>query len=170
MTFCSTPRPWFTGRRPETRFAIVGEGSGDLQQRLLARRDHLGLADVVTFAGFRGDVDAVLGATDIYWITSSFEGFSLSTLEAVAAGVPVVATRSGGPEEIVEDGESGILVDPEAPGQLCDAVLRLIERGVPAEGARRRKGNVERFSTEAMIANYARLYEELLGAERRSPS
>ena len=147
-------------------FVVVGEGEGPLKKELSDLRDRLGLGDCVTFTGFVGDVRTVLEATDIYCLTSSFEGFSLSTLEAVASGVPVVATRCGGPEEIVEDGRSGVLVPAESPKAIAEALGRVVGSlrgpGSPATTEHVRRGDVLRFSIREMTTGYSAVYEELL--------
>ncbi len=76
-----------------------------------ALRRELGLEDRVSFVGFREDVPEVLASFDVFVLPSLSEGFSLATVQALAAGRPVVATRSGGPEEMIEDLISGLLVD-----------------------------------------------------------
>jgi len=103
----------------------------------------------------------VLNSLDVYCTSSSFEGFSLSTLEAVAAGVPVVATRCGGPEEIVEEGRSGLFVSPESPRALADGIERLVTLET-TDGVieHRRRASVERFTLEAMVEGYMGVYAE----------
>lgn len=152
-------------RSPRYRFAVVGQGDGPLRDELLTLRTALGLEDVVTFAGFRGDVRRVLRAFDVYALSSEFEGFSLTTLQAVACGVPVVATRSGGPQEIVDEGVSGTLVPPGDPGALAEAIHRTVTRERRAGGDRithRRRAPVDRFSLHAMASAYESLYRECL--------
>ena len=163
--------------RPEARFLIAGEGSGGPLEDLLDLRAALGLDDVVEFVGFREDVPGLFRALDVFVLSSTFEGFSLSTLQAVASGVPAVATRSGGPEEILEDGVSGILVEPDAPEALARGLVSVLDGaltgGVPPRLAeRRRLADVDRFTTGAMVRAYEDLYEELLdgGAEKRPPA
>ena len=163
--------------RPEARFLIAGEGSGGPLEDLLDLRAALGLDDVVEFVGFREDVPGLFRAMDVFVLSSKFEGFSLSTLQAVASGVPAVATRSGGPVEILEDGVSGLLVEPDAPEALARGLVSVLDGaltgGVPPRLAeRRRLADVDRFTTGAMVRAYEDLYEELLdgGAEKRPPA
>jgi len=142
------------------RFVIVGLPEGTLLSDLTRLRDELGLRDAVTFAGFREDIQRVMAALDVYVISSSTEGFSLSAVQAMACGVPVVATRCGGPEEIVTDGATGLLVEVADPGAIARAVAALWE----APDLRRRlalsgQGSVrQRFSQERMIGAYDELY------------
>jgi glycosyltransferase involved in cell wall biosynthesis len=94
----------------------------ELEELVRAR----GLERVVRFIGFQADVHSLLANAELFVHPSLSEGFALVVLEAMAAGVPVVATRSGGPEEIVEDGQSGLLVEPAAPPELARAMRRLL--------------------------------------------
>lgn len=98
-------------QHPECRFAIAGEGSGHLYENLLKLRSQLKLDNVFFFLGFQEDTAKMLNNLDIFVLTSISEGFSISTLEAMACGLPVVVTRSGGPEEIIIDGQNGLLAD-----------------------------------------------------------
>jgi glycosyltransferase involved in cell wall biosynthesis len=146
------------------RFVIVGNGDPAHTQALIAMRDALGLIDSVTFVGFRPDVQHAMAAFDVYALTSQSEGFSLSTIEAMASGVPVVATRCGGPEQILDDGISGLLVDNGSP----EGVARAIQRLRLDSAERRRLGDagraavLARFTVDVQVANYERLYEEVL--------
>ena len=149
---------------PHYRFLIAGQPEGDMLEQLVALRDELQLTDVVKFAGFRPDVDNVLAGTDIYLITSSSEGFSLSAVQAMSRGVPVVATRCGGPEEIVSHRRTGLLVDvgdvsgiATAVGELAsDPALR--DRLASAAASEVR----ERFGLDRMLNEYQKLYESLM--------
>lgn len=148
----------------EYRFVIVGEGHGRLREKLLALREDLGLRDVVKFAGFREDVPRILADLDLYLLTSSSEGFSLSLVQAMASGLPVVSTRCGGPEEIISDGVHGRLVDGSRPEDVAEAVLGLAEDPEMARRlgreARRHVGEV--FSVERMVEAYDALYRRCL--------
>ena len=140
--------------------AIAGDASGPLYDQLLAQRAALGLEGRVHFLGFRADVRSMLAAVDLYLLTSSSEGFSISTIEAMACGRPIVATRSGGPEEILRDGETGLLVPVGEPEAIADAVDAL--RRDPARRARLadagRAAARARFSLDAMVDAYENLY------------
>jgi glycosyltransferase involved in cell wall biosynthesis len=148
------------------RVAILGEGRGPLREALERERDERGLGDVVSFVGFRPDALRLLAAADAFVSSSSSEGFSLSTVEALWLARPVVATRSGGPEEIVRHGETGLLV-PVGDAPALAAALAEVHRA-PDEALRRaRTGSLdvrERFSREAMLGHYEALYDELLGS------
>lgn len=154
-------------RIPEARFAIVGDGA---ERRSLEESVRtLGLDDRVHFAGARSDVAAVLGAMDLFVLTSDTEGLPNAVMEAMAASLPVVATRAGGTAEVVAEGATGRLVPPGeiAPlvaaveGLLRDAPLR---RGMGKAGRER----IEReFSARKMVEATRRLYDELAGARPR---
>ena len=147
---------------PGYRFVVVGETGGPLARELVALRDALGLRDRFTFAGFRGGIHRVINNFDYCVSSSRSEGFSLSVVEAMACGVPVVATRSGGPQEIITDGDDGLLVDVDAPEQIARAVERL--RRDPAIRERLTRAGralvLRRFTVERMVAAYERLYEQ----------
>jgi glycosyltransferase involved in cell wall biosynthesis len=151
------------------RVAVLGQGRGPLREPLERERHELGLDDVVSFLGFRPDAPRLLAAADAFVSSSSSEGFSLSTLEALGLGRPVVATRSGGPDEIVRHGATGLLVPVGDPAALAAALAEVYHR--PAEAERRaqlgRQDVRERFSRSAMLRRYAELYEELLGSSAR---
>jgi glycosyltransferase involved in cell wall biosynthesis len=154
------------------RFVVVGDNRGQMYHDLLAMRDGMGLREHVHFTGFREDVPRIMQGLDLYAISSHAEGFSLSTVQALACGVPTVATRCGGPEEIVEDGVSGVLVPARDPAALADAVHALA--GDPERRARMSRAGrarVEReFSTEAMTAGYEAVYRDALGIAGRAPA
>ena len=116
-----------------------------------------------TFLGFREDVAQVLRDLDIFVLSSTSEGFPLVILEAMAAGKPVVATRCGGPQEIVDNGRTGILVEVADPEALAAAISDLIRQ---PELARRlvasaRSAVETRFSIDVMIRQYENFYENL---------
>jgi len=149
---------------PNYRFVIVGNGEEQHTRDLIELRDSLGLTEEVVFAGFRADVNDVMRAFDVYALTSISEGFSLSTIEAMASGVPVVATRCGGPEEILSDGQTGLLVENGSAPAVAKAVERLRldpgERNRLIEGAR--EIVLKRYTVDAQVNAYQQLYERLL--------
>ena len=142
---------------PGSRIVIIGDGPE--REPLEAAATRLGVADTVTFAGYRADVRALMPAFDVYANTSEYEGVSLTILEAMAAGLPVVASPVGGNPEVVVDQETGFLV-PARAGALADAVARLADdpqrRRVLGDAARSRV--LRHFSTRRMVSDYAALY------------
>jgi glycosyltransferase involved in cell wall biosynthesis len=110
-------------RFPMLRIWIAGEGP--LRETLLRRHQALGLGETVRFLGFRDDVEDLLRAADLFCISSHLEGMGTSILDAMAAGLAVVATRTGGIPEVVSDGETGILVPPGDPTALAGALEKL---------------------------------------------
>ncbi len=113
-------------QHPECRFVVAGQGSGELYDSLLQLRKKLNLDEVFCFLGFQNDAPRFLNNLDIYCLPSTSEGFSISTIEAMACGLPVVATRSGGPEEIISDNKDGKLVQADV-GEIAQGIICLIE-------------------------------------------
>ena len=142
---------------------MVGKGSE--RTRLEAGLKDLGLDNVVRFVGTTDDVPSVLAELDQFWLTSDWEGTPNVVLEAMAAGVPVVATRVGGTPEVVADGSNGLLVDRGDMDAVCQASLRLAAdpqmQDRMAQSARR--AAMERFSLEAMVGSTTEVYEQVLG-------
>jgi glycosyltransferase involved in cell wall biosynthesis len=149
---------------PQTRLVIAGEGS--LKERLQMLAQDLGVAHAVTWAGFRRDMPRLLAAIDIYVQSSINEGLPLSILEAMAAGKAVVATRVGGSNEVIVDGETGILVPPESPSAISEAVLWLLahpERRAELAWAARESVEAE-FGLGRMLEGYGALYQSVVSA------
>lgn len=141
---------------------IVGEGPE--RDRLAARVQELGLEDRVTLTGQRDDVEALLKYFDVYVCSSIAEGIALTVLEAMATGLPVIATAVGGNPELVIDGETGRLVEAAQPDALADALARLLaDPGcAQAMGQAARLRVEEGFSVTTMVAGYRALYDALL--------
>jgi glycosyltransferase involved in cell wall biosynthesis len=120
----------------------------------------------VRLLGLRTDVARLLRAADLFLLTSVSEGVPLTVIEAMAAGLPVVATRVGGVSEVVEDGATGLLAPPGDAAALAEKVLTLADNcGLRVQmGARGRTRAAARFSETKMLAAYEHLYEEMLGA------
>ncbi len=147
-------------RLPEARLVIVGEGH--LRGALEARVRERGLADRVVFAGFRRDLDRLLPAFSLFCLSSRLEGLGTSLLDAMAFGLPVVATTAGGIPEAVEDGVTGRLVPPQDPAALADALLAVLadEGGRRALGAAGRRRFLERFTADRMVEGTLRVLED----------
>lgn len=156
-------------RHPEARFAIVGEGPirGDLE--VLA--DQLGIRDRVELFGLQQHVADFLDLFDVLVSASrDNEGHSNSILEAMALGVPVVATDIGGSRELVSHGQTGLLVPVDAPSQLASAIVTVLaeQRKTGEMVARARELVASRFTLERMVSSYADLYEEVMRPAARS--
>ena len=147
---------------PEGRVLLIGDG--ELRPQIERFVQERSLPGRVVMAGFRSDIPEVLAASDVFVLSSRWEGLPLTVIEAMMAGLPVVAARVGGIPELVEDGETGFLVPPSDPEALAEALQRLLED----EGLRRRMGEAGRekalrgFTLERMLAQIQRVYEELL--------
>ena len=143
------------------RLLLVGDGS-ELPGVQKMTFD-LGLRDRVVFTGMRRDIPDCLGMMDIYVQPSRFEGIPNSVLEAMASGLPVVATNVGGLHEIVEDGKTGFLVDLDNEAGLIRAIEFLIGHGDRRRqmGADGKKRVLSRFSISKMVSDYEDLYERL---------
>jgi len=146
---------------PEVRLLLVGEGPS--REGLEDAAQELGIVDRVHFLGFRDDVPRVLSALDCFVLPSLSEGLSIATLEAMAAGLPVVVTDSGGPSELVSDGESGLIVPPGDSSALAQALIAVLHdhdlAGRLGRAARRR---ADGFDLSVMVERYDALYREVL--------
>lgn len=141
--------------------ALLVIGGGPLEADLRARAGSLGILERVRFLGFRQDIPDLLAALDVFVLSSTMEGVSLTLLEAMAAGLPVVATRVGGNPEVVAEGETGLLVPPRDARALSEAMLVLLrnpERAA-AFGERGRERVRRQFDIEQMVDAYVALYE-----------
>ena len=156
-------------QHPDARFAIVGEGPS--RQELESLADDLGIRDRVVFFGFQQQVAEFLGLFDVLVSASrDNEGHSNSILEAMALGVPVVATDIGGSRELVEHGRTGRLVPIDDPQQLAAAIVavRAERKRTGDMVARARERVASQFTLERMVSSYAALYEEVLDPSMRS--
>jgi glycosyltransferase involved in cell wall biosynthesis len=156
-------------RFARARFLIVGEPSIDDPGYLDALKAHarrVGVADKVIFTGLRHDVPNVLAGVTVSVMPSLNEGLSNSLLEAMAAGVPVVATRVGGTPEAIAGGVVGLLVPPGDSHALAESISRLLEDPHLAEtmGRAARRSIEERFSLDRMVTATERVYVDLLAA------
>lgn len=146
---------------PGARLAIAGRGAEESNLRALAAE--LGVANRLHLLGVVDGVDALLRAADLFVHPSRSEGLPLAVLEALAGGVPVVASRVGGIPEAVEDGRSGLLVPPGDPEALAAAIGELLADPERAKALGRAgfERAAREFSVEAMTRRYLDLYAEL---------
>jgi glycosyltransferase involved in cell wall biosynthesis len=150
-------------------FRIRIAGDGPDRERLVAEIDRLGLAAAVDLLGTQPDVGALLDAADVFVLSSTSEGLPMSVLEAMAAGLPVVASAVGGVPELV-DGETGALVAPADPGALAAALARLV--GEPQLRERLGAAGRRRAEAEFGLAEFQRahldVYRAALAAANRN--
>jgi glycosyltransferase involved in cell wall biosynthesis len=145
---------------PEFRLAIAGDGP--CRANLEQLRDDLGLQQVVTFLGEISDVSGLLARSRLFVLPSRTEGISLTILEAMASGLPVVGTRVGGNPEVVADEATGRLVRSGDPAGLADAIVASLQ---DADESRRmglagRRRVEQHFDIRRMVADYEALYRQ----------
>ena len=147
---------------PEAVFAFAGSGSLRASLETLARQ--LGVSDRAIFLGHREDVADLLAACDMVALPSLYEGSSLAILEAMAAGRPIVASRIPGTDELIADGETGLLVAPGQPAALAAALRKVLSEPELGEAlAAAARARFERdFTLDVVAAKNQAIYRELL--------
>jgi glycosyltransferase involved in cell wall biosynthesis len=143
-------------------------GTGALANRLKARAEECGLCDRVRFLGHRADVPRLLQAADVLVLSSHDEGLPYVVLEAMAVGLPVVATRVGGLEEAVQDGRTGLLVPPGSATALAGALRSILDGPdrSKAYGEAGRRRAIEAFQQSGMVREVERVLHQLVGPRR----
>jgi glycosyltransferase involved in cell wall biosynthesis len=147
---------------------VLVAGAGSFEAAYRAEVRSVGCDDIVRFLGFRTDLPDLMAAADLVVLPSVAEAFGLVMAEALYLGIPVVATRTGGIPEIIEDGVDGVLVPPADADALANAIVQLLSN---PEVLRRLAGAGHdsvraRFGFEKMIRAYEDLYENLLDSGR----
>lgn len=146
---------------PESTFLIIGDGERRAELEALARQ--LGVADATRFLGWRDDMREVYADLDVVTLCSNNEGSPVALIEALAAARPVVSTRVGGVPNVVQDGESGLLVPPRDPVAFADSVLAILRD--PARGAQLglagRRAVFPKHASTRLVQDVERLYLEL---------
>jgi len=147
---------------PRAHLLLVGRG--EQETRLKKQVEALGLCRRVRFMGLRPDIAEVLAASDVFVLSSDWEGNPLAIMEAMSAGKPVISTAVGGVPELIKNGSSGLLV----PQANSEAFARAVNRLATNPQMRRAMGTVaakcatERFGVETMTEAYEELYEAML--------
>lgn len=142
-------------------------GDGSLREAGKRRAAELGVGARVHFLGVQAEVADVLAASDVFALSSGWEGTPLAVMEAMAAGLPVVATAVGGVPELVSDGETGLLAPSGDMRAFAEALSRLAgDPGMRAAMAGAARICAVKFSVETMVAEYASLFERLAGGRR----
>ena len=151
-------------RRRGVDFHLWLVGDGELRSLIERRVRFLGLSDSVLFFGRRTDIPDILSDSDIFVLSSYWEGMPGAVMEAMASGLPVVATRVGGIPELVRDGETGFLVSPGDPDAFLEPVLRLImDPGLRySMGEAGRVRIVKHFSIDEKVRELEEVYESLV--------
>ncbi len=152
---------WLAAKHPKLEFLLVGDGL--LRPGLEELAARLGLGERAIFLGERHDIPAVLAASEISVLPSISESLSNTIMESLAAGVPVVACRAGGNDELIRDGENGFLVPVADAKALAERIDTLVQQpelrksfGVTA------KKDARRFSLEKICGEYEQFYASLL--------
>ena len=144
---------------PQLKLLVVGSGpEKDKLERFVNTHQ---LSDQVLFLGFRKDIESLLTTVDIVAVPSLAEGFPFIMLEAMAAGKPVVASDLPGIRECIQDGVSGLLVEPGNPEQLADALLYLLTHPTDAVAMGRRAKRIvtNKYDLDDMLIKLNRLYQ-----------
>jgi glycosyltransferase involved in cell wall biosynthesis len=144
------------------RLVIVGEGSA--RATCLDLLQQAGLADRAWLPGERHDIADIMQALDVFVLPSKNEGISNTILEALASGLPVIATAVGGNVELVADGVNGRLVKTGDPEDMAQALLDYLHEPdrITAQGKQARLDAEQRFSIPAMAEAYAAVYDQTL--------
>ena len=152
---------------PEAKLEIIGEGP--FKEKLEREAKKYKMEKYVKFSGFQADVEKSLSKLDLYVQPSLSESFGLAIVQAMSVGLPVVATRTGGIPELVTDGKSGILVEPENAKELSDAIMSIMfDRSAALRmGEMARRESTVRFNLKDMIHDIEDTYRSLKeGADR----
>jgi len=147
---------------PQARFVLLGRGNQETELRQLA--DRLGVAEHVIFAGHADNINDYYPLMQVSALTSLSEGLSITLLESMSHGLPVVVTSVGGNPEVVTDGVTGYLVPPRDTPAFVDKVVRLLkDHDMRARFGAAAKQQIERrFRLHDVAQNYLQVYEELL--------
>ncbi len=155
-------------RRSDLKGIIIGDGP--LRKQLEELAKELGLSESLVFAGVRKDIAEIMHSLDLFVLTSLNEGLGRVLLEAMACGIPVVASRVGGVGEIVLHRETGLLVSPKDPEGIAAAILEILNNKKKAElFSRKGKEKARLFDVERMIEKTEEVYRELLAVREGSP-
>ena len=151
-----------SGKIPWIRLRLVGEGS--LRERLRRLAERLGVSERVELRGFTGRVEEEVARAEVVALPSLYEPFGMAAAEALAAGKPVVAARTGGLREIVREGVDGYLHSPGDPWELAERLQAVLgDEVVRARLARAAAEGSSRFTPERVAQTYRRFYLRLLG-------
>ena len=148
---------------PDVKILIIGEGPERQNLEALAKLLHI--SKNVIFCGFQKNVAEFYPLIDIVVLPSVTEGLPIVLLEALTYSKPIVATRVGGIPEVITDGKTGILVDPQNPSQLAEGIIRVLKNSEEANqlASKGRKLVEEHFNSENWNKKIEKIYQEILG-------
>lgn len=148
------------------RFVFAGDDRSGGSLEALARE--LGVRERILFLGHRQDVPDLLSAADVFLLASHWEGMSNALMEAMHAGIPIVATDVGDARQLLDGGRCGELIPPKSPESIAEAVRRSIENWerAKAQAAKARERIMERYSVEAMVRACEGYYESIARPRR----
>lgn len=154
---------------PDTTFVFVGDGP--CRSEWEASATHMGIQSNVVFVGSRSDMPGVYASIDVMVLPSLVEAMPMCLLEAMASAKSIVATRVGAIPEMVDDGQTGLLVAPSDAGDLARAIVRVLDdRRLRARlGYNARISAIRNYSSEVMANNYIAVYESVLAVHGRAP-
>lgn len=145
---------------PDAELILIGKG--ELEDQIRMRVNELGLSECVRFEGEKNDVFSYLNRADVFVFPSQWEGFGLALAEAMATGLPCVATDVGGIPDMIDDGVNGILVDVNVES-IAKGMLRMSDEVLRERlGREARKKTLRQFSAEAMAKKYLELYQSMM--------
>lgn len=146
-------------------FIVVGHGSKAACQELRLLSHELGVADNVRLIPWTENIDMILAGIDLLVVASDQETFGRTIIEAMACGCPVISTRCGGPEELIDNGETGVLVSVGAPQELAEVIDNMVYNGEISAGFIRKAKNI--ISSSYGLDRYiAHIEDELIGVAR----
>ena len=148
-------------------FIIVGTGSIETKLKELSKK--LKVSNNVRFMGFRTDIPEILAEVDITIVPSPEEGMSMSALESMASGVPVVVTTGCGLVDIIVNNTSGSIVEPDNSHELAAGVIRLLQSDYQQAGKEARAIVEEKFALHKVVTRYEWLLESLLKHKTLTP-
>jgi glycosyltransferase involved in cell wall biosynthesis len=152
---------------PQVKFLLVGDG--ELRDELEDLAKKLEITSKIIFAGLAQDVSSILSLLDIFVLPSLDEGLGIVILEAMAAGLPVIATDVGGIPEIVRDGETGLLVEPGNPSVLTSAITRLLgDKEYALTLGEAGKKYAGQFSSKVMVEKIEEIYDYCISRKVRN--
>jgi len=152
----------FHKKHPEYKLAIVGEGS---RRRLEARAHELGLDGAVTFFGLRRDIEKFYKISDTFVSSSDIEGLSIAYLEALASGLPLVATKTAGTDELLVDGENGFFISESSSEAVVESLEKMVRADLEkiSENARKKAAEFDiRKTAEEYSTLIASAYKKIL--------